>query len=165
MIIFLQNILRFLVLVVVQVLVLNNIEFLGYINPYIYILFIFSLPVRTNKYLVLLLGFIIGFIIDMFTNTPGIHAFSTVLIAYLRSGVIRIFTSLEEGSNPSPSYYTFGVAAYIKYISTLVIIHTTSLFLLETFTFTNFGFTFLKILLNSIVTILIIIGIQSFNKR
>ncbi len=165
MILFLQNIFRFILLVTVQVLVLNNVQFLGYINPYIYILFIISLPVQLNRHVTLLLGFLLGIIIDIFTNTPGLHAFATILISYLRFGTIRLFTSIEEGSNPTPSFYTFGVSAYIKYVLTLVIIHHSTLFILEAFSLIDIKLIFLKILLNSFVTILIILGIQSFRKK
>ncbi len=165
MIVFIQNIIRFVLLVTIQVLVLNNIQFLGYINPYIYILFIISLPVQVNRHLIILLGFLLGLIIDMFTNTPGMHAFATVLIAYLRYGTIRLFTSIEEGSNPTPSFFTFGVAAYIKYVFVLVFIHHTTLFLLEAFSLIDIKTIILKILLNTVVTLLIILGIQTFRKK
>jgi len=165
MILFLQNIVRFILLILIQVFVLNNIRFLGFINPYIYILFIFMLPVKFPRWLSLILAFVMGIIIDAFSNTYGIHAFSAVLIAYLRNPVINIFTSIEEGANPVPSFYTFGVAAFIKYIVTLVIIHHTTFFFLEIFGFENIGQTLLKIILNAFVTIVIILGIHSFKKK
>ena len=95
----------------------------------------------------------------------GIHAFATVLIAFLREGTIKIFTTIEEGNNPTPSFYTFGVGSYIKYIVALVFIHHFALFFLEAFSFENFGLILVKILLNSAVTILIILGIESFKKK
>lgn len=165
MIVFIQNITRFVLLVTIQVLALNNVQFLGFVSPYIYILFVLSLPVQLNRHVTLLLGFLMGLIIDMFTNTPGMHAFATVLISFLRHGTIRLFTSLEEGSNPTPSFYTFGVAAYIKYVFVLVFIHHTTLFLLEAFSLIDLKTIILKILLNSAVTLLIIFGIQSFRKK
>ena len=165
MILFIQNIVRFIFLILIQVFVLNNIRFLGFINPYIYILFIFLLPVKFPRWMSLILAFVLGIIIDAFSNTYGIHAFSAVLIAFLRNPVINIFTSVEEGANPVPSFYTFGVAAFIKYIITLVIIHHTTFFFLEIFGFENFGQTLLKIILNAFVTIVIILGIHSFKKK
>lgn len=165
MLIFLQNIFRFVVLVTVQVLALNNIQFFGFINPYIYILFIFSLPVKLPRWITLILAFILGLSIDIFLNTPGIHAFATVLIAFLRNGTIKLFTEIEEGNNPVPSFYTFGVGSYIKYVVTLVFIHHFTLFLLESFSFNHIGLTLLKVLFNSIITILIILGIQSFKRK
>lgn len=160
-----QNIFRFVLLVTVQVLVLNNVQFLGFINPYIYILFILTLPVQLNRHVTLLLGFLLGIIIDMFSNTPGMHAFATVLISYMRNVTIRLFTSIEEGSNPVPSFYTFGVTSFIKYVFVLVFIHHTTLFLLEAFSLVDFKIIFLKILINTVVTLLIILGIQSFRKK
>lgn len=165
MILFLQNILRFIILILVQIFVLNNIRLLGYINPYIYILFIFALPVKFSRPLSLLLAFILGLIIDMFSNTPGMHTFATVLIAFLRNPVINLYTSIEEGANPEPSFYTFGVAGFVKYIITLVLIHHTAFFILEIFSFIGFGYTLIRIILNSLISIIIILGISLLKKK
>jgi len=145
--------------------VLNNIQFLGYINPYIYILFILSLPVKLPRWFSLLLAFGIGLLIDTFSNTMGMHAFASVLVMYMRDFVIKLFTSIEEGSNPEPSFYTFGVGAYIKYVVVMVIFHHGTLFLLEAFSLANFWTLTLKILFSSIITILLILGIQSIKQK
>lgn len=160
-----QNIFSFVILVLVQVLALNNIQFLGFINPYIYILFILSLPVKFPRWLSLILAFILGLTIDTFSNTIGMHTFATVLIAFFRNGIIKLFTSIEEGSNPVPSFYSFGVGAYIKYVVFMVLLHHSSLFFLEAFSFHNFWMTLLRILLSSFVTVLLILGIRSFNRK
>ena len=138
---------------------------MGFINPYIYILFVLLLPVKFSRWMTLILAFSLGLIIDAFSNTSGIHAFSIVLIAFLRAPVIKIFTSIEEGANPVPSFNSFGVAAFIKYVVTLVVIHHTTFFLLEIFEFENIGYTLMKIILNAFFTITIILGIQSLKKE
>jgi len=161
----LQNIFRFVLLVLFQVLVLNNIQFLGYINPYLYILFILALPVQIPRWFLLVLAFILGMTIDIFSNTIGMHAFATVLVAFFRDGIIKLFTNIEEGNNPTPSFYTFGVSSYIKYVVLMVIIHHTTLFLLEAFSFSHFWIMLAKILLSSMVTILLIMGIQSIKTK
>ena len=161
----LQNIFRFLLLVLFQVLVLNNIQFLGYINPYVYILFILALPVQIPRWFALLLAFGIGLTIDMFSNTMGMHAFATVMVAFLRNGTIKLFTAIEEGNNPTPSFHTFGVSAYIKYAVLLVFVHHTTLFILEALSLGHFWLMLLKITLSTFVTVLIILGIQSLNKK
>ena len=165
MLIVVQNIISFILLVLVQVLALNNIQFLGYINPYIYILFILSLPVRLPQWITLLLGFVLGLTIDTFSNTMGTHAFTTVLIAFLRNGIIKLFTAIEEGNNPVPSFHTFGVGAYVKYVILMTLVHHTTLFFLEAFSFSLFWVVFFKVILSSIVTILIILGIRSFYRK
>lgn len=161
----LQNIFRFILLVILQVLVLNNIQFLGYINPYLYILFVLSLPYQTPKWLTLILAFSIGLTIDVFSNTMGMHAFATVFVAFMRTGVINLFTSIEEGNNPTPSFHTFGVSAYIKYIVLIILMHHTVLFFLEAFSFVHFWIICTKILLSSLITIFFVLGVQSFNKK
>lgn len=161
----LQNIFRFIFLVLVQVLVLNNVQFLGFINPYIYILFILSLPVLTPRWLSVILAFGLGITIDAFSNTMGMHAFAAVLIAFLRNGTVNLFIALDEGNSPTPSFYTFGVSDYVKYIVVLVFIHHATLFFLEAFTLMNFWFTLSKIILSSVVTILLILGIQSLKTK
>jgi len=165
MLIILQNIFRFIILVLFQVLVLNNIQFLGYINPYIYILFILSLPYQTPRWLTLILGFGLGLTIDTFSNTMGMHAFAVVMVAFLRTGIIKLFTAIEEGNNPTPSFHTFGVSAYIKYVVAMVLIHHATLFFLEAFTFSNFWIMSFKILLSSLLTILLILGFQSLKTK
>ena len=161
----LQNILRFIILVLVQVLVLNNIQFLGFINPYIYILFILSLPVRMPRWTALLLAFALGLTIDIFSNTPGMHAFATVMVAFFRNSIINLFITIDEGNNPTPSYYTFSVGTYVKYVVFMVLIHHVTLFFLEAFSFSHFWLLLAKIILSSAVTILLILGVQSLNKK
>lgn len=161
----LQNILSFVLLVLFQVLALNNIQFLGFINPYIYILFIIALPVKTPRWLSLILAFILGLTIDIFSNTLGMHAFATVLIAFLRNGIINLFIVLEENDNPVPSFHSFGVGAYIKYLVLMVFIHHFSLFFLEAFSFAQSGLILSKIVLSSIVTFLILLGVVSLQRK
>jgi rod shape-determining protein MreD len=161
----LQNIFRFVLLVLFQVLVLNNIQFLGYINPYLYILFILALPVQLPRWFLLIMAFVLGLTIDAFSNTIGMHAFATVFVAFFREGIIKLFTNIEEGNNPTPSFHTFGVSAYIKYVVLMVIIHHTTLFILEAFSFSNFWTMLAKIILSSFVTILLILGIQSIKTK
>ena len=162
---FLRNTLRFILLILVQVWVLNNIQFLGYINPYIYILFILALPVKLNRWIVLLLAFATGMCIDMFSDTLGLHTFATVLIGFLRAPVLKLVASYEDNVNFEPSFHTIGVAGYVKYAIALVLIHHFTLFYMEAFTFTHFWITFYRALLSSAVTILLIFGVQLLKRN
>lgn len=155
-----RNIIRFVILVLVQVLVLDNIQFLGYINPYLYVFFILALPVRTPRWLSLVAAFILGLTIDAFSNTMGLHAFASVLIAFLRNPIIKLFTTIDEGANPEPSFVSLGAWVYIRYATVLVLIHHIALFFLESFSFVDVGFLLVKILLSTLVTLLLIFAIQ-----
>lgn len=161
----LVNIIRFVVLILIQIFVLDNIQFMGYVAPMIYVLFILSLPVRFKRGVLLILAFIMGLIIDMFSNTMGLHAFALVLMAFFRAPVIRMFVPLEEGANPSPSFRSIGVNSYVKYVIALVLIHHSVLFIMESFSFFNFSLFIPKILISSTVTILLIFGIQSLKSK
>ena len=89
-----RNIIRFLFLVFIQVLVFNNIQVSGLINPYIYVIFILLLPFETPKWAILGLAFLLGISVDLFTNTPGMHSTATVLMAFLRPYVLSIIAPL-----------------------------------------------------------------------
>lgn len=165
MILFIQNIMRLVLLIIVQVFVLNHIHFLGFVNPYIYILAFLMWPVRMNRALSLLLAMAVGLLIDAFNNTPGIHASASVLLVFLRVPVLHIFANIEEGSNPVPSFKSIGVANFIKYVSVLALLHHSALFLWEAFGLINPGILLFRILLNSFITILILLGIVSLSKE
>ena len=104
-----QNIIRFVVLVLVQVLVLNHVQFLGFVNPYVYVLFILSLPVRTPRWLTLVLSFGLGMAVDAFADTLGLHAFACVLAGFLRmvsEPILKAFPGRIVNIHPSllPKY-------------------------------------------------------------
>lgn len=159
--IFLQNILSFFVLVLVQVLILNNIKFLGFINPYLYILFIISLPVNINKVALLLMAFLLGLSIDIFSNTLGVHAFSTVFVAFFRENIIKLLIPRDDNFDMTvPSMLSFGRSQFVKYAIIMVVAHHAILLTVEAFSLNNFWFLILRILLNSTFTILLILGLE-----
>ena len=156
-IIFLKNIGRFVFLILFQVLILNNIQFSGYINPYFYIYFILLLPFETPRWLLLLSAFLLGISLDAFTNTFGLNAAACVLMAFVRPFVISaISTGTEFMTGHSPSLKNQGVKWFAYYSIILVLVHHFALFYLEIFRFTEFFQTLLRVLLSSIFTLLII---------
>ncbi len=83
-----RNIIRFVLLVLFQVLVFNNIQLGGYLNPYIYVLFLLLMPFETPRWLLLVAAFTLGISIDVFSNTLGIHTSATVFMAFIRPFVL-----------------------------------------------------------------------------
>lgn len=146
------------VLILLQVLLFNHIRFSGFVNPYLYILFILLLPFETPKYLLLFLGFLLGLHIDIFCNTPGIHASATTFMAFLRPAVINLISSRDTLEiNSSPRLQQMGPAWFIKYTIILVLAHHLFLFYVEVFTLKGFIFTLFRSLLSSLFTIILII--------
>jgi rod shape-determining protein MreD len=158
---FWKYVIMFVVLVLVQVVVLNNIQISGLINPYIYILFILLLPFNIQGYFLLGLSFLIGITIDIFGNTPGIHAGATVLLGFIRPSLAKLVSSrdfIEKGVTPNMTQ--LGFANFFKYVIIAVLVHHLVLFMAETFSFNDILETLLRWILSSIFSILIIFGSQ-----
>ena len=158
-----RNMLRFILLVLAQVLIFNNIEISGYLTPYVYILFLILLPFETPGWVILISGFFLGFIMDIFSETMGMHTAATTFAAYMRPIALRIFApreGYETGSLPRVHY--FGLAWFIRYAAFIVIAHHLVLFYVEMFRFQNFFFTFSRVILSSIFSITLIVLSQYF---
>lgn len=165
--IYLKNILRFCLIVALQVLVLNKITLRWWSQPggfpvfvpYVYPLFILLLPYETSVIVLLLTGFVTGITIDSFMNTAGIHAFATVFIAYLRTNVLNAFMpkNLSEYTNMSPSVKIMGWMPFLVYSFFLICIHHALYFSIELWNSVNIGYLLLKILASSVTSMLFII--------
>ncbi len=146
------HIIRFIVVILLQIVLINNLYLSVWCNPFIYIYFLLSLPNIMPRWADLLLGFLLGFVIDCFCNTLGMHTFASVLLAYLRQPIATLLVSEETKSNKVPSYTTFGTDNYIKYVLSLTLIHHTALFFLEAFSMAHCWKTILCILLSTIAS-------------
>jgi rod shape-determining protein MreD len=156
----------FILLLLLQVLLFNNIQFSGYVNPYVYIMFILLLPIEIPAWLLLIISFFTGLIIDLFAGTPGMHTSATVLAGFVRPFILRII-SPRDGYEPGadPSILIYGFKWFLIYTSIIVIIHHTALFYLEVFRFTDFFRTLLRVLLSSLFSITFIILLEYIRKR
>ena len=149
-----KNIIRFIGLVLFQVLILNHVSLGGFVNPYLYVLFILWLPFSTEKWMVLISSFLLGFSVDIFSNTPGLNAAASVAMAFARPFVINMLSTgadFEPGSRPSIRGQ--GMRWFIIYAIILVLIHHIVLFYLEVFRLSEFFPTLLRVVLSSIFTL------------
>ncbi len=155
----------FILLILLQVLLFNNIQFSGYVNPYVYIMFILLLPIEIPAWLLLIISFFTGLIIDLFAGTPGMHTSATVLAGFVRPFILRII-SPRDGYEPGadPSILIYGFKWFLIYTSIIVIIHHTALFYLEVFRFTDFLRTLLRVLLSSLFSITFIVLLEYIRK-
>ena len=152
-------------LVMLQVLLFNNIELGGLINPYFYIYWVLIMPLSLNLSVQLLLAFVAGLIVDIFSNTWGMHAAATTLVAFVRPYLLKLLVSQEEIEKQVLSLSSMRLASYIKYAVAIVLIHHITLFFLEAFSFAAFGFTILKAICSSIVTLLLIFIVERVRKK
>jgi rod shape-determining protein MreD len=162
----LNNILRFIGLLLLQVLVLNHVNLFGFINPLLYIIFVLLYPIKKNKTALLLLSFILGLCIDFFSDSGGIHAAATLLIAYIRLPILTVILGKSDFD-----YLLFNIRsiAFLKaftFIATLTFIHHFILFSLEYFTLNAVSDIIFNTFFTGIFTlILCILGIILFTKK
>jgi len=151
----------------IQVFVLNNMNLGGYMNPYIYVLFILLLPANINRSLLLIIAFFTGLTVDYFANTLGLHAAASVFLAYLRPGTIRLFfRNYEFGAGDEPSPAFIGLGGFFRYTLVLVFMHQLLLFYLEVLSFNHFFTTLYRVLLSTILSVFIIlIAVMLFGGR
>ncbi len=164
-----NNLLRysiiFVLLILLQVLLFNNIQFSGYVNPFVYLMFILILPVEIQSWLLLLISFLTGIIIDLFTGTPGMHSSATVLAGFIRPFILRINSprdGYEAGSDPS--MFMYGFRWFLVYSIPIIFIHHFALFYLEVFRFADFFNTLLRVLLSSLFTFTFILLLEYIRK-
>ena len=156
-----KNIIRFVVLVLLQVFVLNNIRINGYINPNLYVLFILLLPFETPRWLLLVSSFFLGLSIDIFAHTPGLNAAASVMMAFARPGVIRLLSGskgIEQGM--TPTLKSMGFNWFFMYSLILIFIHHLLLFYLEVFRFNEFLQTLYRVILSTFATLVLVILVE-----
>lgn len=158
-----SHIRRFLFLLILQVIVLRWISFgwegARYFHVILYPLFIILLPLRTHRIAMLILAFLLGILVDIFYDSPGVHASAIVFIAYIRPYVLS-FLKPVEGYNLSfsPTMKRFGLPWFFWYASIMMIAHLFFYFSMEAFTFAYIG----SILLKTVLSYLISMGFVMF---
>lgn len=145
-----KNILRFVIFVLLQVLVMKNLHLGRYIILLPYVMFILLLPFETPKQLVLIFSFITGITIDMFYDTPGMHAAASVILGFSR-GLLLPVISPRDGYevNQKPTIQYMGRAWFITYALTLIFIHHFFFFFIEVFRFSEFFRTLTRVVLST----------------
>ena len=150
-----SNIIIAFILIFTQGLFFNNINFLGSINPFVYVFFIAYFPIKNNRTFFIICAFIYGLIIDIFSDTHAIHAAATLIISYLRPNLLKLFFGIAY-EHQVVKFNSIELKQNLLYLLTIVFIHHLILFSLEIFdiskislilknTFGNTIFTFTAI--------------------
>ncbi len=152
---------RFIVLVAVQVLLVDHFSFGGYINPSLYILFILLLPFEIPGAVLLISAFLLGLSIDVFSNSTGLHAAATVFMAFMRPSVIKaVGAPADYEEHLTPGIKDMGMRWFMIYSLLLIMLHQLAISILESFSFAEAGQIFIRMILSSIFTLLIIILVE-----
>jgi hypothetical protein len=155
------HILRFLIFLLIQAFILNQIEIGWGILPMIYPLMIFLIPIETNIVALFAISLFMGLILDMLSNTFGLHTSSLLLFAYLRPWVLNRFAPREDyEANKEANYFTMGRNWFMLTFGSLLLIHHFWFFLFEIADIGNFFYVLQKTILTVPLSFLLCVGIQ-----
>ncbi|MDD2437876.1 MAG: rod shape-determining protein MreD [Massilibacteroides sp.] len=158
-----KGIIYFIIFVSVQILVLNNIHYLRIATPFIYLYFLIKLPIGISKSVTLIISFVTGLTIDLFSNTPGMHAAACTFVGFYRSDLIRLFWGKDLPEGVSPSYAFLGISSFLRYVSSFVLLHHIFLFFIESLTLFDPLFLALRIFFSTLLSIVLIAIVEAFN--
>ena len=150
-----SNITIALILIFTQGLFFNNINFLGSINPFVYVFFIAYFPIKNNRTFFIICGFIYGFIIDVFSDTHAIHAAATLIISYLRPNLLKLFFGIAY-EHQVVKFNSIELKQNLLYLLTIVFIHHLILFSLEIFDISKISLILKNTFGNTIFTFTVI---------
>ncbi len=154
-----------ILLIALQLIFFNNIIIFKGLFPIIYIIFIIFYNLNEGtKPSFLFYSFLLGLILDIFTNTPGLNAFSAVFAAYTRKFILGL---IKKNYFTESSYFKFSSLNFIElsiYVFLVTLVHHSSLYLLEGFKISSIATVLLKSLCNSILSSFFILLFSFFKK-
>ncbi len=147
----------FLIYIIIQVFVLNEVVFTSYVIPFLYLTLILCIPKGKSVFFLMLISFITGLIIDIFEGQLGIHSTSCIVVAFLRPKILSILSNSKTLSNDENiSIANLGVLQFLVYSSILIYIHSFILFFIVDFEIKNIFNLVIKTLFSSVVTLALI---------
>ncbi len=152
-----RQIVRFVVLFLLQVLLVDNLQFLGVCHPYIYLLGLLALPLVLPRWADMLIGVAAGLLMDVFCNSLGVHIAACVMVMYLRPYLVRRFVTDMDRFNQEVSIGSIGMLNYVVYTVLLVLLHHTMVFFLTAWSVQHFWFTLLEVVVSSAMTFVLIL--------
>lgn len=157
-----QTIILGIILVLAQVIVFNHISLFNVAVPMVFFYLIIRLPITLSTNWMLTIGFFLGLIVDIFSDTYGMNALACTVEAMLRRPILRLYVPREEDlTRPEPSMYSLGTSTYLKYILTMTLLYCTLIFLIEAFTFFNPIQLMMRIVFSTILSMILMLGIDS----
>lgn len=151
-----------LVLILAQGIVFNHVCLFNVAMPVVFVYVLFKLPVTLNVNWVLITGFLLGLIVDAFSDTYGMNALACTIAAMLRRPVLRLY--MPRGDEPSdavPSPHSLGRPGYTKYLVTMTLLYCILIFTIQAFTFFNFWLLLLRIIFSTLLSCAVMFGIDS----
>lgn len=156
---------RYILVMLLQVLLFDQLQLWGACHPYIYLLCLLMMPITLPPIADMLIGACIGLIMDMFCNSLGVHTASCILIMFLRPYLLGAILNDKDRLNEQISLRSVGMEAFIKYVVILVLVHHLTVFSLAAWSWYHIGFVLLETVVSSVITIFVIIGYNILKYR
>ena len=147
-------------LVLLQALILNNLHISGYATPFLYIYLILKFEADVSPNRLMLWAFCLGIMVDIFSDTPGLNAASTVLLAFVRPTLLRLFVPRDLQETFIPAIRTMGISAFLRYTVTAILLHHAALLSLEAFSFAHLPALLLRIASSTLFTTLCVLATE-----
>jgi len=160
-----KQLIRYIVVMLLQVLLFNRLQLSGICHPYIYVLCLLMMPITLTHSADMLIGAAAGLIMDVFCNSLGIHTASCILLMFVRPYLIGAVVNDKDRLNEQISLRAIGMEALIKYVVILVLLHHLTVFTLGAWSWAHMPFVLLETGVSSLITIVIIISYNAFNYK
>ncbi len=156
---------RYILVMILQVLLFDQLQLWGVCHPYIYILCLLMMPITLPHNAEMVIGAVVGLIMDVFCNSLGIHTASCILLMFIRPYLIGAVVNDKDRLNEQISLRSIGMEALIKYVAIMVVVHHLTVFMLAAWSWHHLGFVLLETVVSSAITILVIIAYNLLKYR
>jgi len=128
---------QIMIILALQVLVFDYIHLWGYATPLLGVMVVVYSPLSDNRVTNLVMSFLSGIVMDMFTNSPGVAAASMTLASFVQHPLLEMMVPKDSDENMLPSWHTMGMSSYSAYLAIMLAIYHVAYFVLEVFSFIN----------------------------
>ena len=156
---------RYILVMLLQVLLFDQLQLLGVCHPYIYILCLMMMPVTLPHNVDMIIGALVGVVMDIFCNSLGVHTAACILIMFIRPYIISSMVNDIDRLNEAISMHVLGMENMIKYVLILVFVHHAVVFLLAAWSWSHIGFVLIETIVSGIISSFIIIGYNILRYR
>jgi rod shape-determining protein MreD len=160
-----NRLVMFVTLFLVQVLILNHVHLLGVGTPLLYVYFIITFRRNSPKWLVLVSCFLLGLLIDIFSNTPGLAACVMTLVALAQTYLIELVVPRDSADDLEASTKALGFSKFVTLSTLLTLLYCLVFFALEAFNFFDVLLWLARSAVSSVLTIVLILAIESVRSR
>lgn len=156
---------RYILVMLLQVLLFDQLQLFGLCHPYIYILCLLMMPITLPHSVDMIIGAIAGLVMDIFCNSLGVHTMACIFLMFIRPYLLSALVNDKDRLNEQISLRTLGAEAMFRYVAILVVLHHLMVFMLAAWSWSHIGFVLLETIVSSVLTIVVIFGYNVLKYR